>query len=276
MTTLTVPATLNDLGRHWQGFILQTLKRLGRVKFNAEDVFGYVMLKLCEADVVTKFHAGTGEQNHPLTVSVEEASKMLGITAGDFLAFQVESEDSLTPVSYHGKPVADGLGYTSPKARYLFADVIALSATVTFPNQGVQEMPSPKLATVAQWKQYLTTAVSNHSANYARTHYRRCRLEHAPDAFYQFRTDEGGVEFEARLVDPTAGSASVEQALEVQDLLKEAPGLHTRRVTVMVEGKSTEQNFFDLLGSGYTIREASKAVKLTRQELKVIQTHLGE
>jgi methanogenic corrinoid protein MtbC1 len=44
----------------------------------------------------------------------------------------------------------------------------------------------------------------------------------------------------------------------------------------MVEGKSTEQNFFDLLGAGYTIREASKAVKLTRQELKVIQTHLGE
>jgi len=329
--TMTIPRDLNDLAKHWQGFVVQTLRRTGRVKFNAEDVLGYVMLKLCEVNVVAKFHAGSVEQNHPLAVDAEQAAKMLGLTPKAFMSFQTYSRTPLNVVTAQGKPyvggfqehpnmefffslVRDGkhsmsdivrggvlpdfdpafyknmdsaismwsqlvqrarkLQFTGPESRYLFADVIALSATETFPNQGLLEMPAPKVATVAQWKQYLTTSVSNHSANYARTHHRRCSLEHAPDAFRQFRTDEGGVEFEPRLVDVLA-EAAVEQGFDARALLKDAPGLQTRRTTVVIEGESKDLNFFDLLLAGYTIREATKAVGLSRHEIKVLQARIA-
>ena len=59
------------------------------------------------------------------------------------------------------------------------------------------------------------------------------------------------------------------RSLEVQDLLKSAPGLQTRR-------NAEDLNFFDLLREGYTIREASKMLKLSRQEMKVLMAHIGE
>jgi len=265
--TATIPADLNELARHWTKFILTELRRRGRVKFNAEDVLAHVMLKLCESNVVSKFHAGTREQSHPLTVSAVETAGMLGISLGDFLAFQVESEDSLAPVSFSGKPVEDGMGYTSPKARYMFCDVIALSASVAFPNQGVQVLPAHKEPTVSQWKAYLSQAVGNHSANYTRSYQRHESREHAPDHFAQFRSEEGMI-FEDRLVDESA-EATIEQAFNVAALLKRAPGLQTRKTT-------DDKCFFDLLRDGYTLREASKAVGLNKHELKVLTAHVGE
>jgi len=265
---LTVPRDLNDLAHHWQGFIVRELRRTGRVKYNAEDVLAHVLMKLVQSDIVNKFHAGKCEQSHPLTVDAGETAKMLGISLGDLLAFQVESDDSLDPVDAKGQPIPGGLGYTSPSARYLFTDVIALSATTTFPDQGVQEFPAPREPSVAQWKAYLSTAVRNHSANYTRTHHRRAGSEYLADNFFEFRSEEGGIEFESRLVDETA-EASIEQAFNVAALLKRAPGLRDRK-------SAEDKTFFDLLQDGYTIREASKAVGLSRHERKVLAAHIGE
>lgn len=270
MTTLnlTVPRNLDDLARHWQLFIVRELRRAGRVKFNAEDVLSYVLVKLIEKDVVKKFHEGAREQSHPLTVTATEAAKMLGISLGDFLAFQVESEDSLVPVTEKGQPTEDGVGYTSPKALYLFTEVVALAASTTFPNQGVQEFPATREPSVAQWKSYLATSVRNHSANFMRSHVRHASREHAPECFSQFRNLDGEPDFEGRLVDTTA-EAAIEQAFDVAALLKRAPGLRDRRT-------DDDKSFFELLREGYTIREASKAVRLTRRELKVLAAHIGE
>lgn len=269
--TLTVPRDNVEMANHWQGFIVRELRRSGRIKFNAEDVLQYVMLKLCEANIVAKFLAGAGEQSHPLTVTADEAAKMLGITLPAFLSFQVESSDSLDPMDSRGQPVPNGEGYTSPKALYRFTDVVALSASVAFPEQGVQVFPPPKEPSVAQWKAYLTTAVRNHSSNYTRTHKRRASREYLADYFFEFRGREEGeapVEFESRLVDDSA-EATIEQTFNVVALLKQAPGLQTRT-------SNGGQTFFEMLQSGYTIREASKAVGLTRRECKVLAAHVGE
>ena len=269
MVAMTVPRTLDELALHWRAFVIRELRRTGRQKFNAEDVLAHVMMKLVESDIVNKFHAGSGERSHPLTVTASEAAGMLGISLGDFLSFQVESDDFLPAVDVKGRPREDGLGYTSPKALFLFADVIALSASMTFPNQGKQEIPGPKEATVAQWRTYLSRAVANHSANFTRSHYRHNRLEHAPDYFGNtFRDKETGmVDFEDRLVDTTTTEV-IDQTINVVTLFQEAPGLLKKR-------SEDNKSFMELLADGYTIREASKAVGLSKQDQQVLTAHLG-
>ena len=260
-----IPKTDEELARQWQPYILKTLMRLGRVKFNAEDVFGYVNLRLIEAQVVAKFWAGVREQSHALTVSAEEAADMLGITLGQFVSFQIESEDSLDPVTVHGKPVPNGMGFASPKARFLFTDVIALSSSVTFPEQGVQKMPPPHQPTLGQWRCYLDRAIRNASTNFARSWSRHCSKEHAPDYFGGlFRDPDGALAFEDSLVD---ARALPEEALAGSDLFRQAPKLMSR---VDKDGTS-----FSALLQEFSFREAAKMAKLTAREIRIVRSFMG-
>jgi len=274
MTILTAQIPTNDveLVKFWGLFVARELRRLGRVKFNAEDMLQSVFLALVARKVVEKFWAGVGEWSHALTVTAPEAAMMLGITLGDFLAHQIavlDTDMALLPVDVKGQRVKDGAGYTSPHALYLFTDVVALGATTHFPNQGKLWLPEPKPPSVAQWLAYLTVAIRNASANVTRTWVRHDSKEHAPDCFKQFRDQETGeVRFEETLVDAVAEGA-VEQSFNVTALFKRAPGLRTR---VTDEGK----NFFDLLKDGYSIREATKEIGLTRHEQRVLSIHVGE
>lgn len=271
-TTMTpqIPTTNEELVKYWSLFVASELRRLGRTKFNAEDMLQSVFLSLFARGVVEKFWAGARERSHPLVVAASDAARMLGITWEAFEAHQIAAEGSdegLSPVDSEGKR-GGAFGVTSRKALYLFTDVVALSATVAFPDQGTLWLPEPKEPTVAQWRAYLHVAIRNASANVTRSWSRHESREHAPDRFKQFRDAEtGAVRFEEILVDEVA-QASVEQCFDVSSMLKRAPGLGTRRTN---EGK----NFFDLLKDGYSIREATRELRLSRQEKRVLSRHVG-
>lgn len=271
MMTPQIPTTNDELVKYWSLFVASELRRLGRTKFNAEDMLQSVFLSLFARGVVEKFWAGAQERSHPLVVAASDAARMLGITWEAFVMHQIVAEgteEGLAPVDTEGKR-GGAFGVTDHQALYLFTDVVALSATVTFPDQGTLWLPEPKKPTVAQWRAYLGVAVRNASANVTRSWSRHESKEHAPDRFKQFRDPEtGAVRFEESLVDEVAQGA-VEQSFDVSSLLKRAPGLGTRRTS---EGK----NFFDLLKDGYSIREATREVRLSRQEKRVLSRHVGE
>jgi hypothetical protein len=271
MATMTpqIPTTNEELVKYWSLFIASELRRYGRVKFNAEDMIQSVYTALFARGVVQKFWEGAAERSHPLTVCAYDAARMLGLTWEAFQTHQRVAEggdDALLPVDTDGKKTTADVGCL--KTQYLFSDVVALSASVTLPNQGVLWLPEPKQPTVAQWRAYLGKSVRNASANVTRSWSRHEAREHAPDRFKQFREVEtGALRFEESLVDQTA-EATIEQSFNVITLLKHVPALETRRTW---EGK----NFFDLLRDGYTIREATREVRLNRHEQRVLSLHVG-
>lgn len=265
--TATIPQNNDELVKYWGLFVASELRRLGRVKFNAEDMLQSVFLSLIARGVVEKFWAGVAERSHPLTVNGTDAARMLGISWEGFQAHQEKSEgtdEGLAPVDAEGHRVDGNVAATG--TRYLFAEVIVLAGSVNFPDQGELWLPEPRKPTVGQWRTYLAVAIRNASANVTRTWARRCSREHAPDHFTQFRDSDGVMRFEELLPDVSA-EASMEQGLSVALLRKRAPGLETRRTA---EG----MNFFDLLREGYTIREATKAIGLTRYEQRVLAKHV--
>ena len=264
---LTIPKNDNELARDWAKFIAQTLRNRNRISFNFEDVFQDILLKLVMSKVVEKFWAGVAERSHPLTVTAEEAANMLGISLGEFISFQIESKDSLAPVNGKGQPIPDGLGYSSPGALYLFADVIVLGASVVFAGQGVQQLPPPKDPTVSQFRAYLLVAIHNHVSNVCRRHSRKFNKEHAPDHFACFRTSEGTIEFEGSLIDDEAVS-DIENGAEAGLMFRRTPGIMTKK-------SKDEKTVFDLIHEGYSIAEAAKACRLTRHELRVLTRELS-
>lgn len=266
--TETIPTSNEELVSVWGVFVADELRRLGRVRFNAEDMIQSVFLGLFKSQVVQKFWEGVKERSHPFTVSATDAARMLGLTWEDFLRHQKVAEGGeewLQPRNQYGdQPVGVETLSTS---YFRFAEVVALSATVVFPNQGELWLPEPKAPTVAQWRKYLAVSIRNASANVTRTWSRRASREHAPDRFRRFRDLETHeVRFEDNLVDD-GPVRTVDSTLAASMMIKANPWLKQRTDT---EGR----NFFDLLKDGLTIKEALKILEPTLQQRRRLATHL--
>lgn len=199
--SFTVPRTYAELQELYGPHIRKLLVRSNRVESNFDDLHSYVWVKILEARLLDRFKDHIARQT-PKVLTAIEACDLLGVSWQQWVEAVEAHHTGKSPV-WMPTPVNEaefrlqGISWFAAKnASFAYDDVVQLTfgeridGKVHWPfdrwGQDVREgvilgasrpeghLKTPKVrATKSQFKNYLSTAVLNHYANFCRTLKRR-------------------------------------------------------------------------------------------------------
>lgn len=281
-----VPRTYAELQKVYGPHIKKLLMRCNRVERNFEDLHSYVWVKIMEARVLDRFVDHMAKQT-PKVLSGLEACALLGVSWQQWVETVSGYHTGKRPL-WMPTPVNEavfrlqGLSWFDSKdASFAYEDVIRLtwgekvSGRVRYPfsrwgqdirdgllvgasrPEGHLKIPDVR-PTPSQFKNYLSTAVLNHYANFCRTLKRRHKER--PQTPRGFEGDP--TPWEDTLEEVTQAPAEVKVALsEARTLLSETIQSCLMEFGIPAGGDA-EGKIFAQLQEGATLLQALKGAGL--------------
>lgn len=283
--SFVAPRDYKELHQQYGKLIAKLLLKHNRIERNAEDLHGYVWVKLLEAQLLERFERYVQRQK-PRVLSALEACDLLGVPwpqwllamsrfhvgtphiapSGQVLVFRV-GPWMPTPINMGEFPFC---GHLQPNALFAYTDIIHLSVSEVLPTVGqdVQggilvdltrserfKIPGVRV-TKAQFKNYLTMAVLNHFANYCRTEDRRHKERPVIPSVHQ---DEDSPSWEASLPDTKSTDSNTLLSLsEARKMLSSTLHECADGFDLCLPVEEHENKLFELLEDGLSLFQALK------------------
>jgi len=282
----TVPENYAELQKQYGPHIKRLLMRSNQVESNFEDLHSYVWVKILEARLLERFEAHMQKQT-PKVLTTIGACDFLGVSWFDWVkAAQAYHTGKSrvwmpTPVNEAEFRLQGISWFTAKNATFAYVDIVRLTwgeriqGTVRWPfkrwgldvrdgfvygmsrPEGHLKIPEPR-ATPSQFKNYLTTAVLNHYANFCRTLKRRHKER--PQALRGYEGDS--ISWEDTLEEVRQSPPEVKIALgEARALLSE-----TLQSCLLEFGVAAvddaEERIFVQLQQGATLPQALRGIGL--------------
>jgi hypothetical protein len=294
-----VPSSYPELQRLYGSHIKKLLQRSNQVESNFEDLHSYVWVKILEARLLERFEAHLQKQT-PKVLTAIGACDLLGVSWFQWVQAAKAYHTGKcrvwmpTPVNIADFRIRGVDWLTAKDACFAYEDVIALTwgeiikGKLRYPfkvwgldvkdggiygmsrPEGNAKIPEPR-ATQSQFKNYLTTAVLNHYANFCRTLKRRHKER--PQAL---RGQEGdAIPWEDTLEEVRQAPPEVKIALsEARALLAET--LQSCLVAFGVPPDGTaEERVFAQLQEGATLPQALRGagfpIRVRKSVIRSIQ-----